>query len=112
MSGLRSQDSVTTYGNNISNDVGIIAVASATRKRPDLVLAIVDGIDDLEDNLVGAVVVTTGVELGEESVALGTEVVEDGLQVSVRPLGDGTGQGQRTGGEDSEDSRETHGEDA
>ena len=89
VSGLRPLSLIRTYSDNISYGVGVIAVASASRKRPDLGFTIVDGIDELEDNLVGAVVVTTGIELGEESVTLGAEVVEDGWQTGSGGIGGG-----------------------
>ena len=76
----------------------------------------VDGSDDLSGNLLGALVVPAGSELGEDGVALVAERVEGTDDVVVGPLrddfGDGAGEGHDTSGEDGEDSGETHGEEA
>jgi hypothetical protein len=100
-----------TYGENASDGVSDIAVTSAASKRADGVLSIVDGVNELEGNLVGAIVILAVVELRDDSVAFTAEVVEGVLDVSGGPLGDDTGGGHGTGSEDSEGGREAHDKD-
>lgn len=112
VSGVGTRKLVITYSDNVGDDsteseitrtAGIPAGGGITR---------VDGGNELEDDLVGAVVVAAAIELLDDGAALVAEVGPGGLELVDRPLlddfRDSASEGHGTGGEDSEDGGETH----
>jgi len=104
-----------TYRDDRDDDISNPKVGQTARMAVDGRGADVDGRNDLGSDLLGALVVPAGSELGEDRVALVAERVEGSDDVVVRPLRDdfwdGPGEGNDTSGENSEDGGETHGED-
>lgn len=134
VSGVRSKNLATTYIDNASDGASEIAVTAAASNTANFVLAIVDDGSDLEDKLLGAIIVPAVTDLGNDSVALVAEGGEGVLDVGVGLIvgwgcgliggrgggligswgvglivsWDGSGEGHSTGSDNSEDGREAH----
>lgn len=108
---------VTTYGDNVNDDSNeTTEVTERASETVNVIFTIVDDGNELEDNLVGAVIVVAAVELLNDGAALAAEVGPSVLDLAGGPLRDdlwdGTGESHGTSSEDSEDGEETHGEEA
>ena len=113
MSEMKPRELAATYSDDISNDAGQGEGTDTTINTTKDVRATVDGSNELNDDLVGAIVVVAAVELGRDGVNIvseGGEGVLDGSNVPLHGgLGNSPSEGHNTGSDDSEDSEETHG---
>ena len=116
VSRVRRWKFVITHIDNVGDETTQIGGGRTASKAANSGGTSVDGTDEFGDDLLGAGVVHTVVELGNDGVGRAAEGVEGVLDVGDGPLfndpGNGSGEGHCTGGEDSEDGRETHGEEA
>ena len=106
---------VATYSDNASDDLSEIRGINAG-ETANVAFASVDSSIELGDDVTGALVVGTAVELWNDSVehvAEGREFILHGGSIRNHPRdGDGAGEGGGTGSDDDDDGRETHGEEA
>ena len=108
---------VATYSDNASDELSEIRGINAG-ETANVAFASVDSSIELGDDVAGALVVGTAVELWNDSVELvaeGREFILHGGPIRNHPRdgdGDGAGEGGGTGSDDDDDGRETHGEEA